>query len=112
MHITGFMFALLCCIYSSQKPENSNIFQKTYTINIRIKLPNPSLFQSHKLFPNRIQNGYIFSYEEQAQSSEWGSGGGGGGLYCTGRRSRLQVYESVGMSYERVEKSVISVLTP
>ena len=55
-------------------------FKKPTQSIYALSIADPSLFQSHQLFPNRIQNGYIFSYKEQAQSLR-GGGGGLGGLY-------------------------------
>jgi len=80
----------------TQKPENSNIFQSEPTQSIyALSIPNPSLFQSHQLFPNRIQNGYIFSYKEEAQSL------GGGEGTVRGGSARSEYPASSGFRYMR-----------
>ena len=90
---------------SFKKPTQS-IYALNYLTHRCFKVTNCSLTES-----KMVTFSLTKSNHRARSGAGGGGGGGGGGLYCTGRRSRLQVYESVGMSYERVEKSVISVLT-
>ena len=89
----------------SFKNPTQSIYPLNYLTHRCFKVTNCSLTES------KMVTFSLTKSKHRARSGGVG-GGGVGGLYCAGRRSRLRVYESVGMSYERVEKSVISVLTP